>query len=116
MVPRRPWPRICAAFWRGNPFWRWCRRKPVVAGLSAALVLVLVGSFAGVTLLWLHAEEQRVQAVKAQNRAQDLTVEAKRQEKNALAAAEKAKIEANKALRTVQVLVETFQAPDPLGL
>src|SRR5262249_50942389 len=32
--------------------WRWCRRNPAVAGLLAALVLVLVGSLALVTWKW----------------------------------------------------------------
>ena len=35
---------------------RWCRRKPVVAGLLAALVLVTLVGFTGVTLAWRNAE------------------------------------------------------------
>jgi tetratricopeptide (TPR) repeat protein len=35
---------------------RWCRRKPVVAGLLAALVLVTLVGFAGITLAWRNAE------------------------------------------------------------
>ena len=38
--------------------WRWCRREPVKAALSAALVLVLVGGIAGVVSQWLRAEDQ----------------------------------------------------------
>jgi tetratricopeptide (TPR) repeat protein len=108
---------------RSERFWRWCRRKPLVAGLAASLVLVLASSFIGVTLLWLQAEDQRDAAVKAQKRSAALALEAQRQEKIAaeksrlaIAEAEKAKREANKALRTAQVLVEMFQAADPLGL
>jgi eukaryotic-like serine/threonine-protein kinase len=42
---------------RTERMWRWCKRKPVVAGLSAALVLVLLGGFASV--IWeLHRAEQ----------------------------------------------------------
>jgi len=108
---------------RPDRFWRWCRRKPVVAGLVAALVLVLAGSFVGVTMLWLHAEDQRIAAEKANENAQNLAAVAQKQktiadEKSRLAQAEaeKAKREANKALRTAQVLIEMFQAADPLGL
>jgi tetratricopeptide (TPR) repeat protein len=38
--------------------YRWVRRNPRVAGLLAALVVVLVGGFAGVTSMWLLAEER----------------------------------------------------------
>jgi serine/threonine-protein kinase len=39
--------------------WRWGRRNPVVATLATTLILVLVGSLAVLTALWLHAERQR---------------------------------------------------------
>jgi tetratricopeptide (TPR) repeat protein len=35
---------------------RWCRRKPVVAGLLAALVVVTLVGFTGITLAWHNAE------------------------------------------------------------
>jgi serine/threonine protein kinase/tetratricopeptide (TPR) repeat protein len=35
---------------------RWCRRKPATASLSAALVLVVIAAFAGVTWQWRRAE------------------------------------------------------------
>jgi WD40 repeat protein len=43
--------------------WRWCRRNPRVAGLVAALFLVLAGGLAGVTWKWLEADRQRGQAL-----------------------------------------------------
>lgn len=39
--------------------WRWCRRKPVQAGLIAALGLALVVGFAGITWNWREAVRQR---------------------------------------------------------
>jgi tetratricopeptide (TPR) repeat protein len=43
---------------------KWSKRRPAVAALAALLVFVLVGSFATVTWLWLHADEQRLLAEK----------------------------------------------------
>src|SRR5439155_22483367 len=42
--------------------WRWARRRPAVAGLLATLVCVIAASLAGLTALWLQAEEGREQA------------------------------------------------------
>lgn len=39
---------------------RWCRRKPAVAGLCAALMLVFLGGFAGVVWQWQRAENSAV--------------------------------------------------------
>jgi WD40 repeat protein len=55
--------------------WRWARRRPAVAGLLAALVLVIAGSLAGLTALWRKAESRREAAEHAQaeeSRARDL--------------------------------------------
>jgi tetratricopeptide (TPR) repeat protein len=43
-------------------FWRWCRRNPRVAGLSGALVIVLLAGFAGVVWQWRRAEDQAARA------------------------------------------------------
>jgi tetratricopeptide (TPR) repeat protein len=42
--------------------WRWARRNPKVAGLLLALLLVLSGGLASVTVLWRRAERQRGRA------------------------------------------------------
>ncbi len=50
----------------GTPerLWRWCRRNPKVASLGAALVVVFLGGFVGVTVQWHRVEEQRSEADK----------------------------------------------------
>jgi WD40 repeat protein/tRNA A-37 threonylcarbamoyl transferase component Bud32 len=42
--------------------WRWCRRNPLVAGLSTALLVALLAGLAGVSWKWWEAEDQRRQA------------------------------------------------------
>jgi WD40 repeat protein len=39
--------------------WRWCRRNPVVAGLTAAVLLIFAAGFAGVTWNYWRAETAR---------------------------------------------------------
>jgi eukaryotic-like serine/threonine-protein kinase len=70
--------------------WRWCRRKPVVASLSAALLLVFVGSFIAVTALWQQAvasniekEAQREVAETQRKAAEKNLQEAQRQTERA---------------------------------
>jgi serine/threonine-protein kinase len=46
--------------------WRWCRRRPLPAGLAAALVVALVSGFVGVTLSWREAVRKRDQLAVAQ--------------------------------------------------
>jgi serine/threonine protein kinase/Tfp pilus assembly protein PilF len=49
--------------------WRWCRRKPVQAGLAAALGLALIGGFAGITWNWREAVVQRQEAERQKQEA-----------------------------------------------
>jgi hypothetical protein len=48
----------------------WCRRKPAVAGLLAALVLVFLGGLAGVFWQWQRARRERDTAQKENERAE----------------------------------------------
>jgi serine/threonine protein kinase/tetratricopeptide (TPR) repeat protein len=49
---------------------RWCRRRPLVAGLLAALVLALAGGAAGVVWQWQRAEAKAAEARQAQELAE----------------------------------------------
>jgi serine/threonine protein kinase len=40
-------------------FWRWCRRKPALAGMFAAIVLLAIGSLIGLSFLYANAARQR---------------------------------------------------------
>jgi WD40 repeat protein len=68
---------------------RWCRRNPVVASLTAALVLAFLAGFAGVAWKWQDAERQKdlaqvaeqkeaAQRAVAEEQAERATREAKR--------------------------------------
>jgi WD40 repeat protein/tRNA A-37 threonylcarbamoyl transferase component Bud32 len=79
--------------------WRWCRRHPVEAGLVAALTLVFLAGFAGVTWKWREAEwqkqrldEARLEILKERNAAvtaRDAAQAAKAQESEQRQLAEK---------------------------
>jgi serine/threonine-protein kinase len=49
--------------------WRWCKRRPLAAGLLAALAVALAGGFAGMTSLWLLAERRLARADREAGRA-----------------------------------------------
>jgi serine/threonine-protein kinase len=51
--------------------WRWCRRNPIIAGLTAALVLVFLSGFAGVLWQWRRAEDNAQEATANFHRAED---------------------------------------------
>jgi serine/threonine protein kinase/tetratricopeptide (TPR) repeat protein len=94
---------------QGERLWRWCRRHPGVAWLSAALLLALLAGFVAVTLLWRDAEAQRAAA-------SAMAAEARHQQMIAENESQRAQTEANKANKTVEFLAQLFEATDPLGL
>jgi WD40 repeat protein len=55
---------------------KWVKRRPAVAALLAALVVLSVAAFVGLTVLWLRAEDQRDQAVSAQEVAEQRRLDA----------------------------------------
>src|SRR5262245_2919003 len=73
--------------------WKWVRRRPGMAGLSAAVVLVTAAALGLVTWQWQRAEGQKVQAQHAEGKAE----ERRRQAEEA---------EARLALQQGQVLCE----------
>jgi serine/threonine protein kinase len=42
--------------------WQWCCRRPLIAGLLAALILVFLTAFIAVTTLWRRSEDHRTAA------------------------------------------------------
>jgi WD40 repeat protein/tetratricopeptide (TPR) repeat protein len=50
---------------------KWARRRPAVAGLLTALILVVTGALVGIATLWLRAEEQRDAATQARGDAEE---------------------------------------------
>jgi WD40 repeat protein len=51
--------------------WKWARRRPAVAGLSAAVVVVTAAALALVTWQWLRAEDEAEQARRAEAAAKE---------------------------------------------
>jgi eukaryotic-like serine/threonine-protein kinase len=56
---------------RPEKVWRWCRRRPVVAGLILALQLVLALGFAGILWQWRRAEQNAANESAQRQRAEE---------------------------------------------
>jgi serine/threonine protein kinase len=50
--------------------WRWCRRRPAVAALAAALLMTFSVGFLTIVLLWRHAEVERNHAEQERSHAE----------------------------------------------
>jgi serine/threonine protein kinase/tetratricopeptide (TPR) repeat protein len=101
---------------RMERLWRWCRRNPGVASLSALLVLVLGGALAGLTLLWLRADAAAGAAEVEGRRARGHAEAARLQQAAAEEQSRLARAEAAKAGKIAQMLTSMFEANDPLAL
>jgi WD40 repeat protein/serine/threonine protein kinase len=85
--------------------WRWCRRNPELAAALAAVVVVFLAGFAGVTWKWQEASRNADQAQRNADLARSNAREAERQSKAAAAGqarAEEAGRAADKARRDSQ--------------
>jgi tetratricopeptide (TPR) repeat protein len=51
--------------------WRWCCRKPAIAGLLAGITLVLTGGFSGVIWQWRRAEANALLGLEQRQRADE---------------------------------------------
>jgi serine/threonine protein kinase/WD40 repeat protein/Tfp pilus assembly protein PilF len=111
--------------------WRWCRRNPVVAGLSGAvtvLVAVLCAGWAVATLLrqerdvavanLVRAERAEADALQQSRRAQSAEREVKIRALLAQARAERGSGQAGQRVKSLQALAEAarLNPPEPLRL
>jgi tetratricopeptide (TPR) repeat protein len=78
--------------------WRWCVRKPVQAGLAAALGLAVVGGFFGITWNWREAVRQEREAVRQKGLLEISQSRAAASEAHALTLAAEAERSKQKAL------------------
>ncbi len=94
---------------RAECAWRWCRRNPVVAGLSAALLLLLVAVSIGSVLVAVQFREQRDEAVEKERQAEEAKERAEKQQQRAE--------EAEQQVRRYLELMELYRSalPDPAG-
>ena len=79
---------------RGERFYRWCRRNPVVAGLLASVIGALVAGTAVSTYFGFEASARAVQAEQARDDAQKAEGKAKAAEAKALVAKRRSDLEA----------------------
>src|SRR5262249_2486734 len=103
--------------------WKWARRRPAVAALSALLLIVTVLGFALIAWKWAEAEHNRALETAARQQAENAQREAgARAEKDknariqAQAAEAAAKREAERRRAVANFLVGLFEVADPLGL
>jgi serine/threonine-protein kinase len=92
--------------------WSWCRRKPLIASLAAALAVSVVAGFALVTWQWRAAEHQRQIAEDGWSEAEVQRKEADRQRTDAAASLR----QAHDAVHTYFTLVSDSTLLDTPGM
>jgi tetratricopeptide (TPR) repeat protein len=103
--------------------WRWCLRNPLVAGLSAAVLLVLVTGIAISSMFAVEAHRREREALDQQARADANAREAKANADRAMQEEAKANREADRATReadaanaAAEFMTSIFQTSDTVGL
>jgi serine/threonine protein kinase/tetratricopeptide (TPR) repeat protein len=86
--------------------WRWCRRKPVQASLSAGLILAVITGFAGITWNWREAVLQKQEAEHQRRLLVVAEQKASRHASNAEASEKKAQTQAAKADAVNRFLID----------
>jgi serine/threonine protein kinase len=86
--------------------WRWCKRKPLVASLLAALAIALSGGLAGITWQWRRAELLAVEAGQDRDEANQRRAEALEERNRALAEQERAEQHYQRARQVLDRLTQ----------
>jgi tetratricopeptide (TPR) repeat protein len=96
---------------------KWARRRPAVAGLLAALAVLAVGSVAGLTALYLRAEDRRRDADTQRGLAETHLTEARAAEDQARQEKGRAETQAQRAGRVLAFLTDhVLTVSRPKGL
>ncbi|HKB38604.1 MAG TPA: LCCL domain-containing protein, partial [Gemmataceae bacterium] len=108
--------------WRERS-WRWCRRNPAIAGLTAAVALLLVALAVGSLVVAVHLRKQRDEAWAKEQRARTNEQQALASEGKARESDRKARENLQRALAAEKLANRYFQRleeqqtilPDPIG-
>jgi tetratricopeptide (TPR) repeat protein len=86
--------------------WRWCRRKPLVASLLAALVVACAAGMAGVTWQWRRAEKMAIVAERDRDEADRQRAGAVRERNRAVAEQDRAEAHYVRARQVLDQLTQ----------
>lgn len=92
--------------------WRWCRRKPVVAGLSGIAAFFLIAGTVGVTYFGIEARREAANALTAQSVAEERAAEALIATRRADSKAREAATQKTEAVRLAKELGENLYVSD----
>jgi tetratricopeptide (TPR) repeat protein/tRNA A-37 threonylcarbamoyl transferase component Bud32 len=96
--------------------WRWCRRNPAVAALTAAVLATLLGGLALTTFFAVLATQRAHEAESALALARQETARAEQKTREAEASEARASEESEAARQVSEFLTGLFEDNDPLAL